>query len=320
MSHPVVRRISRPIQRVIERTERFAPSADVVLPGRLAPDRMYPAGESGVSVRMLLTRSGLRVRAVESGPAAGRPVVLVHGWGASAYTWRHQIPALAWKGYRAIAVDLKGHGLTDKPEGPGEYSLPAMLAHVREVLDALEVERPVMVAQSMTGALALELALEAAPRVDRVALVNPVGLCDMPIIPVAAAVTSPRPAERFAPWLMPRWTFSTGLRFCYGSPWRVSERAVDEYWAPTQFPGYARAMRALVHEFRWPPLTEAQLASLRVPTLVVLGTRDRVVRGARSVAERLAGVRVAVVEGGGHAVNEEHPDRVNRALLDFLAG
>lgn len=292
--------------------------SDEPLAGRLPPSEMYPAHDHRVAARTLTLGSGLLVRAVECGPPDGPAVVCLHGWGASVYTFRHNLPALGAAGLRAIAVDLKGHGLTEKPTAPGAYAFDAMLAHIHEILDALVVERPSVIAQSMTGALALELAVQPAPRVGKVALLNPVGLCAMPLIPYACALT-PSPTVRVAPWLVRRWAMAAGLRLVYGDPRRVTARDVDEYWAPSQFPGYARAMRALVHDFRWPPFTPEELDALRIPVLTVLGARDRVVRGARPIAERLPGSRVVLVPGGGHAVNEELPEVVNPVLVEFLA-
>lgn len=315
----------RPARTLLPRPGRLrAAAAQLLEPpeeiaGRLPPAGMYPAHDHRVVARTVRLPSGLHVRVVECGPHDGPPVLCLHGWGASAYTWRHNLPALAAAGCHAIAVDLKGHGLSDKPSAPGDYTFEAMVTHVREVIETLGLERPSLVAQSMTGAIALELALEAEPRIARVALVNPVGLCAMPIIPFACALT-PSPTVRVAPWLVLRWAMAAGLRVAYGDPRRVTARDVDEYWAPSQFPGYARAMRALVHEFRWPPFTADELARLKVPTLIVLGSRDRVVRGARPVAERLNVAGLVVVPGGGHAVNEELPDEVNPALTQFLVG
>ena len=287
------------------------------LSGRLKASEMYPAHDPRATQRMLALPSGIRVRVVDAGPVDGRPVVLLHGWGAGAYTYRENLPALAAAGLRASAVELKGHGLSDKPWAPGEYDFASMRDHVLEVIGTLGVERPAIVAQSMTGAIALELALGEEARLSRVALINPVGLCAMPLIPFACALT-PSPTVRVAPWLVRRWAMAAGLRLVYGDPRRVTPRDVDEYWAPSQFPGYARAMRALVHEFRWPPIASERLAALRMPVLTILGSRDRVVRGARPVAERLPGARVVLVPGGGHAVNEELPGVVNPVLVNFL--
>ena len=287
------------------------------LPGRLAPGEMYPARDPRVRASVRTLRSGLQVRVIEAGPEDGPPVLFLHGWGASAFTWRRNVPVVADAGYRVAAVDLKGHGLSSKPLGAGEYTLEALLDHVTDVMHALGFDRPAVVAQSMAGAIALELALSAVSRVSRLALLAPVGLRRMSMIPLARALT-PRHLDEYAPLLVARWGFAVGLRLIYGNPRLVTERDVDEYWAPTQFPEYARVLRALVHEFRWPPIEDTRLASLRVPTLVVLGARDRVVWRADVVAKRLPGARLEVVRGAGHAVNEERAELVNARLVEFL--
>src|SRR5437016_13887243 len=89
----------------------------VPVPGRLDVSEVYPAGQPDIRQRFVMLPSGVRIRVVEAGPEQGRPVLLVHGWGGSIYTFRKTISALAASGWRAIAVDLKGHGFSDKPTG-----------------------------------------------------------------------------------------------------------------------------------------------------------------------------------------------------------
>jgi pimeloyl-ACP methyl ester carboxylesterase len=257
------------------------------------------------------------VRTVDCGPSDGPPVLLLPGWAASAFTYRHQLPALGAAGFRATAVDLKGHGLSDKPTGSGEYTFAAMLRHVEEVVDALTTTPTAVVAQSMSGALALELALSRSPRVARLILINPIGLGNVRLIRLARLLT-PRLVDRVAPYLIPRWTVRAALRAAFNDRERLTPDDIEEYWAPAQFPGYSRALRALVSDFTWAPLAETRLAALPVPTLVILGARDRVLRDSRLLADRLPRAQVVMIEGGGHAVNEERPDPVNAAILDFL--
>src|SRR6266480_189610 len=83
--------------------------------GILSPGEMFPAGDAAYRVNFPRLRSGIMVRAVERGNPTSPPVVLVHGWGCSAYVFRRNMPALAEAGFRAIAIDLNGHGLLDKP-------------------------------------------------------------------------------------------------------------------------------------------------------------------------------------------------------------
>ena len=100
-----------------------------------------------------------------------------------------------------------------------------------------------------------------------------------------------------------------------------TDRDVDEYWAPSQFPDVVRAQLQMLREFDWNPLSPEAVASVSVRTLVVFGTLDRTVRPANAAAlvAQLPHGRLAWVEGGGHVVMEEVPDRINRLLTDFLA-
>jgi pimeloyl-ACP methyl ester carboxylesterase len=266
---------------------------------------------------LLRLRSGLQVRVVEAGPVEGAPVVLLPGWGASAFTFRHQLPALGAAGYRASAVDLKGHGLSDKPMGPREYTFEAMLRHAEEVIEAVASRPVILVAQSMAGPLGVELARGTPGTVSRLALVSPVGLGPVSFIRLAQKLTG-RWLEPVAPRLAPRWAVRLALTAAYGDPRRVTKQIVREYWAPAQFPEFARALRALARDFAWSPLPDAQLAAVADRTLVLLGALDRLVRGAPSRANQLFGSRAILIPGAGHSVHEERPDVVNAALLEFL--
>jgi pimeloyl-ACP methyl ester carboxylesterase len=263
-------------------------------------------------------RSGLSVRVVEAGPADGAPVVLLPGWGASAFAFRYQLPALGAAGYRAVAVDLKGLGFSGKPTGHGEYTFDAMMHHVDEILDAVVRHPPAVVGQSMAGALALELALSRPTSVSAIVLVSPVGLGAVPLIGLARLLTPPV-LGAVAPYLVRRSTVRIALGVAYGRSSRVSEDVVDEYWAPAQDPAFARALRALLREFDWSAWPEQRLAALIVPTLIIRGTLDRLVRWPpRRAIAGLEHAEIVVIDDAGHAVNEERPDAVNEAILAFL--
>lgn len=261
-------------------------------------------------------RSGLHVRAVECGPRDGTPVVLLPGWGVSAFTYRYQLPALGAAGYRATAVDLKGHGFSDKPTGLAEYTFDAMLRHAEDVIDAVARGPAIVVAQSMAAPLGIELAC-ATGLVTKLVLVSPVGLGVIPFIGLGQLLT-PQLLDPIAPDLVPRWAVRVALRVAYGGSARVTEDIVDEYWAPAQFPDFARALRALVHGFAWSAFPDERLGAVGDRTLVILGGRERLVRGAQERARRLLGSNVVVIPDAGHAVNEERPEPVNAAIIDFL--
>ena len=286
---------------------------------------MFPAGVDGIRTRQVTLASGTSLRVAEAGAAAGRPVLLLHGWAASLYMWRGWFAPLAAAGYRVIAPDLPGHGLSDKPADAEEYRLERQVAVVRELLDIERLDGADIVAQSMAGTIALELALRGERRLRRLALVNPAVFGRIRLQAFGRAV-SPPAVDGVLPRLVGRWVVTRAHRLVYGDPSLITDRDEDEYWAPSQFPAYARAMRRLLHEFSWgrPPAESmaSRLRALPGPVLVVLGTRDRLVRDARPYVSRLraigAPLEVHVVVGGGHAVNEERPAEVVGVTLRFL--
>jgi magnesium chelatase accessory protein len=296
-----------------------------MLPGRIAPRDMFPAGISGIRTRMATLAGGLRLRVAEAGRADAPPVLLLHGWGASIYMWRSWLLPLAGAEWRAIAVDLPGHGLSDKPRDDAVYSLAGQLAVVRALLDEMQLDGVHVVAQSMAGTIALELALAGEHRLGRIVLVNPAAFGCVPIQPLARAV-SPALIDGVLPRLVARGLVARAHRSVYGDPSRITARDVDEYWAPSQFPAYAPAMRRLLHRFRWSRLpvdTMAErLRALPSPILVVLGGADRLVRDAQryvaALRERGAPLIVRAIPGRGHAVNEECPKEVLAMTLSFL--
>lgn len=111
-------------------------------------------------------RSGdLNIYMSASGPEAGTPVLLIHGWPDTARLWRHQIPALVTSGYRVLAPDTRGRGRSDRPTEVGDYhamsSIPDMLA----VLDAVGAESAHVVAHDWGAAVGWGLAITQPHRV-----------------------------------------------------------------------------------------------------------------------------------------------------------
>lgn len=286
---------------------------------------MFPAGVIGIGVRTVTLPSGLRLRLAESGERGQRPVLLLHGWGASLYMWRDWFAPLSAAGRWVIAVDLPGHGLSDKPTAPRSYTLDALLADLRALLDVEAFDDVDIVAQSMAGTIALELALRGESRVRRLVLVNP-ALFGRIRLQKLGRLVSPSIVDHVLPRLVARSIVARTHRLVYGDASKITERDEDEYWAPSQFPSYARAMRRLIHEFRWERSPAAEMAArmetLLVPVLVVLGTQDRLVKDARAYVDDLvkagARVEVAVVKGGGHAVNEECAAETSGLALAFF--
>lgn len=276
------------------------------MPRPLSPEQLFPAGSRDITQRFLSLSTGVRVRIAESGPPNGKAVVMLPGWGATIYMYRHALDMLARRGLRVIAIDLRGFGLSDRPHRPGAYSLDAYLGDLLDALDALGLQRPALVGQSMGGGLALHFALRFPGRISKLVLINPTGLVPLRFLPIVRML--PRSVADWADRrLVPRQVVTFILRrLVYADASKVSEHDVDEYWAPTQLPGYVGAARAALSEFDWTRVSDELAGSLAVPTLVLLGAQDRLVTNTERAARRLNGAEVHSLPGG-HCVHEENP-------------
>jgi pimeloyl-ACP methyl ester carboxylesterase len=271
---------------------------------------------------MLSLPSGATVHVVTGGPLEGPPVVCIHGWGIHSYLWRKNLPALMATGFRVHAIDLPGHGRSSLP-APGGMTLDALTAHGLTVLDALGVARAALVAQSMGGRIATEMARRAPERVSHLVLFGSVGFGDIPgPTPLAGLLPVPmrlpaglRPAALVRPWML-----QVAKTLAYGTRGTFTDEDVAAYWEASQRPGMIEALWQALAEFRWEALDDAALASVTVPTLVVFGTKDRTVRP-RGAAERVARLpqgRLVWVQDAGHVACEEAADESNALILEGL--
>jgi len=118
--------------------------------------------------RDIQTRS-LRLHTLETGPADGEPVVLLHGFPQTHHMWRHQIPVLNER-YRLLAPDTRGYGGSEKPRN--RVSRAMLARDIVDFLDALEIERAHLVGHDWGGVIASAVALKHPERVERLALID----------------------------------------------------------------------------------------------------------------------------------------------------
>ena len=281
---------------------------------------MYPLGTGSVKARYINLRSGARVRVAECGPADGRPLLLLHGWGGSVYGYRKNLPTLGAAGYRVIAADLLGHGLSEKPLEIARYTPAGMLAQIEEVMDALELESATLIGQSMAGHLVLSFALQHPARTNAVVVINATGLGFIRGIGIVQLLAR-LPAKLHLPITTRRFMVKRILKRIYGTIGTFSERDVDEYWAPSQFPEWGEVLVTLLRVTPWGRVPPGQFAEVLQPALVIVGS-DPLVRvgDEKSLQSRIPPRSTIVhVPGGGHLVNEEAPEPVNDAILAFLS-
>ena len=274
----------------------------------------YPASDSRVTAREIVA-GGERVRIVEAGPANGSQVVLLHGWGGSAYNFRHVLPALGDAGLHAIAPDLRGHGGSAANDLPrGVFSSASMADWVKALLDELGIDRCVLVGQSIGGAIALDAASVLRERVAALVLLAPIGFT-----PVRRVLLTHGPAWLY-PTTTPRWVVAWVLQRIYGARASWSEHDVDEYWVPLRQPGVVRSILQSAREFDFTPRDPGALRPGDCRLVIRFGELDGLIpcRDAVAHARRFEGADVAVLRGVGHVPAEEVPDEVT-ALVRSVA-
>lgn len=135
--------------------------------------------------RMIET-NGIALAVYEAGPEDGKPVVLLHGFPELAFSWRHQLPALAAAGYRVIAPDQRGFGKSDRPPEIADYHMRELTADMEGLLDALGHQQAVFVGHDwgsvviwslpfymparLAGLISLNLPFKPRPPVDPIGL------------------------------------------------------------------------------------------------------------------------------------------------------
>jgi pimeloyl-ACP methyl ester carboxylesterase len=285
----------------------------------LSPGEMFPAGDPAYRVSFPRLRSGIKIRVVERGEPTSPPVLLVHGWGCSVFVFRRNMPALAAAGFRAIAVDLKGHGLSDKPVAAHEYTIDSLVEHLREILHALGLERPALAGHSLGATLIYHFATKYPARVRCLGLISPVGLTGVPLMWLYRALT-PRLLTPLVQRIRPRLIVKVALKRVYGKRGTFTTRDVEEFLAPSQFPEFSLAMRQLLHNYDWQAAKHRRLEVVDLPSVGTWGTLDHLMPddGMGIYLRLVPRIVLHGIIDAGHLVTEETPNEVNEALLELL--
>lgn len=132
--------------------------------------------------------NGVRLRVAEAGPPDGPVVILAHGFPELAYSWRHQIPALAAAGYRVLAPDQRGYGGSSRPPAVESYDIAALTGDLVGLLDAVGAQRGAVIGHDWGAVVAWSTPLMHPGRVAAVA--------GLSVPPVPRPLTPPTEAFR----------------------------------------------------------------------------------------------------------------------------
>jgi pimeloyl-ACP methyl ester carboxylesterase len=252
---------------------------------------------------MRASLNGIEIEYQDGG--RGPAVLLGHGYSATGRMWDGQRAALGDR-YRIVSWDMRGHGQTDSPDDPAQYSTPLIVADMRALLRHCGVERAVFGGLSLGGYVALAFSL-AHPEMVR-ALV----ICD--------SGPGYRNAEARATWNARAHERAAELEA------RGLEALAGRSREMREAMGHHRSAQGLAHAARGMLAQEGSavidgLGTIRVPTLIVVGDRDQpFLAPCEYMAKKIPGARLEVIPDAGHAANLDQPAHFNRVLGGFLDG
>jgi pimeloyl-ACP methyl ester carboxylesterase len=217
-----------------------------------------------------LQLAGIPTAVLEGGD--GPPIVLLHGPGEYAAKWLHVIPDLV-KTYRVIAPDLPGHGASEGTDGPLDRE--RVLMWLGELIERTCSSAPVLVGQILGGAIAACFASEHGDRLERMVLVDALGLAPFQPAPEfgqALGEFLAQPSEDTHDRLWQRCAFDLdGLRDRMGERWEAL-KAYNLDRART--PSLQATQHSLMEQFGLPAIAPATLAAIAVPTSLIWGRHD----------------------------------------------
>ncbi len=272
---------------------------------------------------------GVTVHLRDEGPRDAPAIILLHGSNADLHTWEPWVQGLK-DSYRVIRFDQVGHGLTG-PDPKDNYTRDNYVADIGEVADRLGLQRFILGGNSMGGKHALAFAVAHPERVTGLVLVDGSGgpMLDLAKDKPEKKKDSGNIGFRIARMpginllveqITPRSLIAQSLEQSVSVKSVASEAAVDRYWELLRYPGNRRAT---LKRFSLPydPLTEAEIAGVKTPTLILWGEEDRLipVEAGRWLDKVMPATTLVVYPKVGHLPQEEAVEATLGDLKPWLA-
>jgi pimeloyl-ACP methyl ester carboxylesterase len=252
----------------------------------------------------------------------GTAVILIHGFATSSFLWRNVAPSITDAGHTAYAVDLFGHGESDRPID-SDFGIAAQAEYLDAAMTALRVARGIIVGIDIGGAIALRLAATRPERVEKLVLVNTPVFDELP----ARDITQmQRSTAKFA--------FRTSRGVLGAAPLiegvlkgSVSDpsaympmKLIARYLAPFAGRDGVNHLLTLASSISADDLEDVDLKTIHVPALVIWGEEDQWVdaKMADRLVHALPDGRLVRLPGVGRLVPEENPDHMSSLILEFM--
>lgn len=250
----------------------------------------------------------------------GTPLVLIHGYTSSTYSWKDVFEPLS-KGFHLIVVDLKGFGFSGKPDG--DYTRRAQATLVAHLLEHLNIEKAWLCGNSMGGEVALNVALASPERVAGLILIDSAGVEIQGKESLAPGYLMVPGIGRIlvALSLTRDKLVRQGLEKSFYDQTKVTEDRVANYYRPLKTRGgQLGALRARTQWSLFP--VESELSKINVPTLILWGDQDQLIplAAGRKLSSLIKDSRLVIFNNCGHLPQEEMPARTIDEITKFIPG
>jgi pimeloyl-ACP methyl ester carboxylesterase len=264
----------------------------------------------------ILSLPGGEVQAVESGPRDGSPIVLIHCFTCAINWWDGMIPRLNRR-HRVVAIDLLGHGGSEKPRSG--YSIPNQADLVAQALSRLGVRGAEVVGHSLGGPVSIALAEQSPQLVDRLVIID--SIPDTSYGDVGFIGELPfKPVIGQALWrIKPDFSISDGLEVAFAPGFPVPDAFVEDV-KRMNYSAYSGSHDGF-DDYTGEESLPERAAALGLPVLAIMGAEEQI---AEDPAESLAAYRAAMpsartelISGAGHSPNVEKPALTAALVLQF---
>ncbi len=260
--------------------------------------------------------NGLKVHYRDTGERSAPVVVLLHGFGSSLHTWDEWSKVLE-QTHRVVRLDLAGFGLTGQAPGQ-DYSDQADVQRILDFLDAMGIERCILLGHSMGGRMAWNFASQYPHRVRALILMAPDGF------PLPGQRTGQRPYDvgpvaDLIKFVMPKFLVRKSIEPAFFDAQSIGEELIQRYYdllrAPTVRESILQRMRQTVNS---DPVE--RLKKITAPTLLLWGERDRMIPSSNSLdyEKALPNSKTVILPKASHLLQEENPEVGLKSVLDFI--
>ena len=251
----------------------------------------------------------------------GTAVILIHGFATSSFLWRNVAPAITDAGHTAYAIDLFGHGESDRPSD-ADFGIAAQAEYLDAAMTALRVARGIIVGVDIGGDVALRLAATRAERVEKLVLINTPAFDEIPAKDITQMQRSTAKfAFRTTRGILGAAPLVEGvLKGSVADPQHMPIKLIARYLAPFVGKDGVNHLLELASAIDKDDMEDVDLKSIHVPALVIWGEQDIWLdsRLADRLVNELPDGRLVRMPGVGRLVPEENYEQLNELLLEFM--